>query len=293
MNNPFVIFFAFLLTAFGCSSIDENQEMYLWPGASQESTERVLVEYDDEILRITDVNAPSLRYFQANRSGRRPAMLIFPGGGYNLLSYDLEGTEPAEWVNSLGIHAIVVKYTVPNNRDAAYNDGLKALEIVYEKAEEWNIDTTKIGVMGFSAGAHLTARLSHSSSRAEDCSKRLALVKCTPPDFSILIYPAYLAVENSSSISPELEPMDIIPPIFIVQTLDDSAFVGGTIQYSETLLEREADLEFNLFEKGGHGYGMRLEGENELSNWPTYLADWLVQKNIIQYVLEVEGAKQK
>lgn len=242
------------------------------------STETTLLKPVDDIIRITDINRPSLEVFQAKGSGLKPAVLIFPGGGYDLLAYNLEGTEIAEWCNNHGITAIIVKYTVPNNREAAFKDGLQALKLTREHASEWKIDPNKIGVMGFSAGAHLSARISSTNYKSTSTSMLKELVR---PDFSILIYPAYLESITLINATEDISFINSSPPTFMVQTKDDSSFVDGTITYYNALKKNNPEVTFHLFETGGHGYGLRLDPSQKLSEWPILLKTWFMEKDII------------
>lgn len=241
--------------------------------------ERFLPSLEDSIIRITDVNIPSLTVFHAKESGQKPVVLVFPGGGYSILAYDLEGKEVASWLNSIGITAIVVKYTVPNDREAAFRDGQKAIQLTREHANEWNIDSNKIGVLGFSAGAHLSARL--SSVIPFELTDSFAYENLAP-DFTVLIYPAYLDDPNSNKLAPEIGTHESIPPILLIQTKDDTNFVNGTILYNIALEESGADVTFHLFENGGHGYGLRADESIEVSKWPKLVEKWLIDQGIIK-----------
>ena len=194
--------------------------------------------------------------------------MVSPGGGYGILSYIKEGIEIAEWLNSIGIIAIVLKYTVPKDRDSAFNDIQRAMGIIRNNAESWNIDPDKLGVIGFSAGAHLSARLSNNFDKRTYTQIDEADSRSCKPDFTILIYPAYLETLSVSKGSPET---------FILQTKDDRPFIEGTKNYIERLEEKDIPLENHLFEKGGHGYGMRETGY-PVSTWPGLCKKWL--KNI-------------
>ena len=162
------------------------------------------------VLRITDVSEPTLTFYPApadNNSG--VTIIVNPGGGYNILAYNLEGTEICKRFNSYGINCVLVKYRVPRRaglekHEAPLQDVQRAIAYTRSHAEEWNLNSDKIGVLGFSAGAHLSAVASTNYSERtypridnnDDVSLR--------PDFTALIYPAYLSADNFS-ISPELK----------------------------------------------------------------------------------------
>lgn len=256
----------------------------LWPKDPsrnpQESKENVTIDNIKNVIRITDIVEPSFTVFHAKGENKsKPAVVIFPGGAYQLLCYNKEGTEIAEWLNSIGVTAIVVKYTVPDNRNGAFKDAQRAIRLVRSHAEEWDINPDQIGVLGFSAGGHLAARVStafetESYEPFDDADKQ----SCRP-DFCVLIYPAYLDNADQTEVTEELPITDKIPPTFIIHTEDDEAFVGGSKLYGPALKKVGVPVEFHLFEKGGHGYGLR-PSENEVSNWPELCGKWLAESII-------------
>jgi len=251
----------------------EPLTLNLWPEKEKASegkpTENKILNGDD--YRLTDVIIPSIALYPVESENPTPAVLVCPGGGYSILAYKKEGTELAEWFNSIGITAILLKYTVPKNRDAAFQDIQRAMRIIRNKAQEWNIDSERIGVMGFSAGAHLSARLCNNFSEKTYSQIDDADSKSCRPDFAMLIYPAYLQDMEISIETPET---------FILQTLDDTPHTTGTEIYIERLKEKSIRYESHLFEKGGHGYGMRPTG-NPVSEWPDLLKKWLIKLEII------------
>ena len=176
---------------------------------------------------------------------------------------NLEGTEVAEWLNSIGISAAVLKYRVPNNREGALQDARRAVRLVRKQASEWNIDPERVGMLGFSAGGHLTAAASNSPDR---------------PDFTILIYPAYLSTEGVELVE-EIEVDAQTPPAFIVQTQDDKKYYRSSLAYALALDRHAIPAELHLFAKGGHGHGLRPSG-HAVSNWPTLCEQWLMERQI-------------
>lgn len=270
------LFALFSLAAAPIETPEPTERIALWP-------DRPLLEKSDDevkysnIIRITKVNRPAIEFYKApDAKPNAPAIVIFPGGGYNVLAYDLEGTEIAEWLNSLGIHAIIVKYTVPGNqREAALKDAQRAMGIVRSQAKEWGINPNKIGVLGFSAGGHLAANLSTNyEKRNYELIDEADKLSCRP-DFTVLIYPAYIYREDDKRQSaPEIKVDAKTPPAFIVQTLDDRRLVDSAFNYTRDLKDAKIDAELHLYAKGGHGYGMR-PSENPISGWPILCADWL------------------
>ena len=208
------------------------------------------------IDRITNVSVPTLTIYKApGAQGPVPAIIICPGGGYGILAWDLEGTEVAAWLNNLHITAIVLKYRVPGNRDGAFQDLERACRLVHAHAAEWNIQPGKLGVMGFSAGGHLTARLSNHYDKPaypniDDVDKQ----SCRP-DFVMLIYPAYLATKDNKTIAPEMTVSANTPQTLIVHTKDDKNYEPGSVIYDAALTADRVPHKFLIYDNGGPAGG--------------------------------------
>ena len=248
----------------------------IWPkDANADLSGTLEPDRGDNAIRIGGITAPSMTVFPAKAgNGPTPAALIFPGGAYNYVVYNKEGTEIADWLNSLGITAIVVKYTTPNNRDAAHRDGQRAMRLVRHNAKAWNIDPNNVGALGVSAGGHLSARL--STDFARDSYESLDEIDKQPsrPDFNILLYPGSLGNDDDTAVAEELPVSAKTPPTFIVQTQDDTNLIAGTKVYDQALKKAGVPSAFNYFATGGHGYGMRPTGHN-VDNWPNLCEAWL------------------
>lgn len=194
----------------------------VWPGlAPGETTSQTGTSTTQGgVTRMTDVTQPQLLVFQPEGKGPHPAVMICPGGAYGILATDLEGTEVAHWLNGLGFVAAVLHYRVPNKREGADQDAQRALSLLRSRASEFGIDPNRLGVMGFSAGGHLSARLATGfAQRAYPPIDAVDSVSCRP-DFALLIYPAYLA-DKAGGIAPEVKPQAGAPPMFLAQTADD------------------------------------------------------------------------
>jgi acetyl esterase/lipase len=205
------------------------------------------------------------------------AVVVFPGGGYHILAMDLEGTEVCEWLNTIGVTAILLKYRVPDPapHGRALEDAQRAIGIVRSRAAEWHIDPQRIGVLGFSAGGHLAASLCCSFQKriyspADDADR----LSCRP-DFAVLIYPAYLSAGDSAlNLDPAFHVTKDTPPAFIVQTQHDPIGVNNSIAYYRVLIQAGVPTEMHLYEAGGHGYGLRPSAM-PVSGWPSRLAEWM------------------
>lgn len=243
------------------------------PGRGPEGTEREMPSKGDGVVRLTDIHEPSISVFQAGgRKAPVPVVVICPGGGYNILAYNKEGTEIAAWLNSVGVTGIVLKYRVPGNREGALQDLQRAMRLVRQHAGQWNLDPGRIGVMGFSAGGHLCARLATHSAQPGYPRLDSADDQKAAPDFAVLVYPAYLA-SRSGTLAEELPVNAKTPPTFLVHTEDDKSFVAGSKVYHAALEAAGVRNQLFLPATGGHGYGLRAAGE--VGVWPKKCQEWL------------------
>ena len=230
------------------------------------------------LIKVTEVSQPTIEIFKApGAKGPVPAMIISPGGGYALLSYNYEGTQIANWLNSLGITGIVLKYRVPNNREGAYQDLQRAMRLTRLHAAEWGILPDKLGVIGFSAGGHLSARLSNNFDRAaypgiDDADK----LSCRP-DFVILVYPAYLA--DSGKLASDMPLSPATPETLIIHTEDDLHHYPGSKIYDAAMTNAKIPHEFLSYPSGGHGFS--LHSDKAAKVWPEDAAKWLHKIGIL------------
>jgi acetyl esterase/lipase len=228
----------------------------------------------DDIVRLTDVNTPTLTPFLVKGAEKAtPAVMICPGGGYSILAWNLEGTEIAEWLNKQGISAFILKYRVPKNRDAAFCDAQRAMGVIRAKASAFNVDPKHLGIMGFSAGAHLSVRVSTNFGKrfyepVDDADQQ----PCRP-DFALIVYPAYLHA-NGLQMAPELPVSSAVPQTFLVQAEDDGPYVDSSLAYFVALKAAKVPVEMHLFPNGGHGYGIRKHGK-ATDAWPQLAEAWL------------------
>jgi len=269
------------------------------PGHGAPKPEEITPPNSDNVIHVNNVSTPTLTLYKApGASSPAPAMIVCPGGGYGTLAYNKEGTEISAWLNSLGITAVVLKYRVPGNRDGAFEDIERAMRVVRSHASEWSINPDKLGIIGFSAGGHLCARLSTNYDEAayspiDDIDKLSA-----KPTFVALIYPAYLAKKlppnkkpgetapppipddpDFKTVATELKISAAIPPTFIAQAEDDRSFIMGTKAYFAALQAAKVPSDFAVYPKGGHGYGLR--SDSDVKNWPDRCAAFLKQQGVL------------
>jgi acetyl esterase/lipase len=252
----------------------------VWPGAAPGAAANLPAEADTTsakdnliagkpLVRLGNVSVPTLTLYKAkNASGAAPAVVVFPGGGYNILAIDLEGTEVCDWLNSAGVTCVVLKYRVPGTGPfpksaAALQDAQRAMGIVRQHAAEWGIDEKRLGVLGFSAGAHLAAALStHFDQRLYDAVDAADKLSCKP-DFAVVIYPGYLALsEKNFEANPDIKPTA------------DTVHVENAVVYFMQLKNAKVPAELHIYSQGGHGYGLRRT-KLPVTSWPESAESWL------------------
>ncbi len=232
------------------------------------------------IIRLGNVSTPTLTLYASQGKNTGAAVIVFPGGGYHILAIDLEGTEVCGWLNSQGITCILLKYRVPDSgpypkSSAALQDAQRSVGIVRAHAAEWHIDPNRVGVLGFSAGAHLAAALStHFGQRLYDPVDAADKLSCRP-DFAVVVYPGYLAVaEHGMAPNPDIVVTAATPPAFIVQAENDPVHVENATVYFLALKSAGVPAELHLYAEGGHGYGLRRTAL-PITAWPDSVAIWL------------------
>ena len=232
------------------------------------------------LVRLGNVSTPTLTLYSPAAKNTGAAVVVFPGGGYRILAIDLEGTEVCDWLTSAGITCVLLKYRVPDTgpypkSEAALQDAQRAVGIVRSHAAEWHIDPKRVGVLGFSAGAHLAAALSaHFDKRLYDPIDAADQMSCRP-DFAVIVYPGYLAIaEQNFAANAEIHPTEQTPPSFIVQAEDDPVHVENATVYFLALKNAKVPAELHIYAQGGHGYGLRRT-ELPVTGWPQLVETWL------------------
>jgi acetyl esterase/lipase len=216
------------------------------------------------------------------------AVVVFPGGGFQILAIDLEGTEVCDWLTAKGITCVVVKYRVPGEArfpksgpypksPMALEDAQRAVGLVRFHAAEWHIDPKKIGVMGFSAGGHLVAATSVHLERVYRPVDAADKVSCRP-DFAVAIYPGHLSVgKDGLGLNPDIARhlTKATPPTFLLQNEDDEVDgVEQALAYYVGLKKAGVPVEMHLYAQGGHAFGLRRT-KLPVSRWPELVEIWL------------------
>ena len=251
---------------------------------------------DKGILIVRNISEPAYRYFRVKEDGvKRPCVIICPGGGYWIAAAGHEGTDVAQYLNSIGINALVLKYRMPNDVNqpdktiAPLQDVQQAMYLTRTNAAKWGIDAGKIGVMGFSAGGHLAASL---ATHYADVKIPMEQTVSLRPDFQVLLYPVISMTDighrgsrdNLLGKTPtetqiryysnEQNVNSVSPPAFIVHAKDDKVVpVQNALIYYKALRDQQVEAKLLLFDKGGHGFGMM--NPEEKIQWPEQMRVWL------------------
>lgn len=265
---------------FSLISAQTNKVIELWPEMVPNQTQpkkaaRQTDNVSGGVVRLTDVTNPVLTVYKpVTPNSSKAGIIVCPGGGYGILAINKEGYEVAEWLNSLGYTAFVLEYRVPNNRQGALQDLQRAIRVVRSQAKVYGLDEQKIGVIGFSAGGHLSANASINYLKESYPKIDGADGFSCRPNFTMLIYPAYLDKGENRSLSPELKIGENTPPFFVFGTIDDP-YGNSALVITTALRDKKIPVELHMLPKGGHGYGLR-EGNTAAKTWPSLAQKWLI-----------------
>jgi acetyl esterase/lipase len=242
-----------------------------------------------------DTDIPTLTpYFPAPEKANGAAVIVCPGGGYQRLAAH-EGEPVAQWLNTLGVTAFVLKYRLGPRyqQPAPLLDAQRAIRLVRANAMKWNLDVERVGILGFSAGGHLASTAgTHYDAGDPGAADPIARQSCKP-SIMILIYPVITMREFTHAGSkrnflgenptPELialysneeQVTKDTPPAFLAHTFADTGVgVENSLQFVAALRKAKVPVELHLYEKGPHGFGLG-RGDPVLTTWPARCADWL------------------
>jgi len=287
-----------------------HQQIPIWPGAVPDALSKLGPEYAKTVtgdnlvagkpwIAIKNVSQPTMTVYSPTESNTGVAAVVFPGGGYQGLAIDLEGSEVCDWLTSRGITCVLLKYRVPNSgphwearcncevtpkKPTALQDAQRTLGLLRLHAADWHIDPHKIGVLGFSAGGHLVAAIStHFAQRSYKPVDAADKESCRP-DFAVALYPGHLSLaENSLALNPDIRThiTDQTPPTFLLQNEDDPVDrVEESLSYYAALKKAEVPVEMHLYAQGGHAFGLRRT-KFPATAWPALVETWLGTIGII------------
>jgi len=272
----------------------------IWPGAvpdtrpnqapeDVQSTGSTSLVAGKPWFAVERVTHPTMTVYSPQGKNSTAAVIVFPGGGYEILAIDLEGTEVCDWLVTKGITCVLLKYRVPAPRSApdwgAYPQSAMALEdaqrtigLVRSHAAEWHINPHKIGVLGFSAGGHLVAATSvHFDKRIYNAVDSADTESCRP-DFAVALYPGHLSrKEGTLTLNPDIANRITAqtPPTFLLQNEnDDSDTIWDSMSYYAALIKAHVSVEFHSYAEGGHAFGLRRT-KYPASAWPALVETWL------------------
>jgi len=271
----------------------------IWPGKPPGETKELPAEVDltkdtdkliagKRIIKLGNVSTPQIAVYKPEKSKDTGAsVIICPGGGHHILAYDLEGTEVAEWLNTIGVTGIVLKYRVPfrdpeKRWGAAVADAQRAVSLVRSKAAEWNLDPKRIGICGFSAGGETAGLTSlfleeRQYTAADDVDK----VSCKP-DFAILIYPGGFDTKGQAQIRVKDKVTKDTPPMFLIHAFDDPVTANNSLALAVELKKVGVPTELHIYDAGGHGYGLRLVNTLPITTWPKRCEEWMQRRGLLK-----------
>ncbi|MGC2656372.1 MAG: alpha/beta hydrolase [Bryobacteraceae bacterium] len=240
-------------------------------------------------LEVERVAQPTMTVYSPEGMNTRAAVIVFPGGGYEILAIDLEGTEVCDWLVRKGITCVLLKYRVPAPRSApnwgaypqspmALEDAQRTVSLVRSRAVEWDIDPHKIGVLGFSAGGHLAIATSVHFDKRLYANVDAADKESCRPDFVVALYPGHLSKsEGTMNLNPDIAIRITAqtPPTFLLQNENDKVdSVWDSISYYAALIKANVPVEFHSYAEGGHAFGLRRT-EYPATAWPQLVDTWL------------------
>lgn len=309
MKTSRTAFFLAIFTIAAISCAAEPLVIPVWPDlkSSEKEQEKIRDLTPGKLDRfISNVRVPTMTvYLVPDDKANGASVVICPGGGYGGVAIDREGHDVARWLNSIGVAGIVLKYRMPHPELSAgekpwpLQDAQRALRLVRSHAAEWKLDPKRVGIMGFSAGGHLAStagtHFDLGDANAADLIDRLT---CRP-DFMILGYPvitfksplghsgsrdAFLGKNADAKLvdeySNELQVTPQTPPTFLVHAQDDGVKCENSIQFRDALAKAGVPCELALFDKGGHGYGLGMNG-GEVATWPKKCEQWLRSQKLL------------
>lgn len=248
---------------------------------------------------VSNVSVPTMTVYSPEKNNTGAAIVVFPGGGYQVLAMELEGTEVCEWLNSKGITAVLLKYRVPKTghywdkaagkhllpkAPMALQDAQRTVGLLRHDAAKYKIDPHKIGVLGFSAGGHLSTDVStHFKKRAYPRVDAADQTSCRP-DFSVVLYPGHLYNDETRkfALNPDVPVTSETPPTFIVQAQNDNVDdINNSLVYYIALKNAKVPVEMHLYADGKHAFGLRPT-KYPITKWPELMETWLHTINILK-----------
>ena len=302
-----LLFVLFILFAFGSLAAQKpvwqpspgHTQLPIWPstvpaGRTARDSESVTTAPKPVAGRpwvyVRNVSRPTMTVYSPTVANTGAAVVVFPGGGYQILAMDLEGTEVCDWLTSRGITCVLLKYRVPNagptweqfcgcdvrtRSSRPLEDAQRTISLVRFHAAEWHVDPHKVGVLGFSAGGHLVAAVSTRFGRRVYERVDSADEESSRPDFAVALYPGHLFDGRTSALNPNVRVTRDVPPTFLVQAEnDDVDDVRNSLVYYMALRKAGVPAELHLYAEGRHAFGLR-QTSLPVTAWPRLMETWL------------------
>jgi acetyl esterase/lipase len=272
-----------------------HTQVPIWPGVAPDM-QAVPGPENETKGAVTNVTRPTMTVYAPKGTNTGAAVIVIPGGGFQILAIDLEGTEVCDWLTSRGITCVLLKYRVPSvpyvwqcdcrphnlsTSVPSLEDALRTLRLVRFHAAEWRIDPHKIGVLGFSAGGYLVAEISTNFNRHLYKPVDAADKESSRPDFAVAIYPGHLTTGNDT-LNGNVPVSHETPPTFLAQAEDDNVDgVDQSLVYYGALKKADVPVEMHLYAHGGHAFGLRRT-QFPITDWPRLVEVWLRTIGIVQ-----------
>ena len=324
MKTLLIVFFV----VFACAALSAQQtsgwqpspghtQTQIWPGEAPDA-QSVAGPEGVETSRfgagVSNVSRPTMTVYSPNGNNTGVAVVVFPGGGYWGLAIDFEGTEVCDWLTPKGITCVLLKYRVPPEKGypksapypksgpypespMALEDAQRTVGLLRFHAAEWHIDPRKIGVLGFSAGGHLSAAMSNHFEKRLYPAVDAADKESCRPDFAVVLYPGHLTLsaaehdakqgakkfvvphppnaDKELALNPDLQVTKQTPPTFLLQAEDDHVDnVDDSLAYYIALKKAGVPAEMHLYAEGGHAFGLRPT-KFPITGWPSLVETWL------------------
>jgi acetyl esterase/lipase len=289
MRRNFAAVALILLTALALSRVTAAEPLVvqLWPGnvpGEQGGAAEETITGNRGSRQVTNVSRPTLSVFRPSKEQNSgAAVIIAPGGGYRFLSWDHEGEDVATWLNKIGITGIVLKYRVPQRSEHPrypLQDAQRAISLVRINVKEWDLDEKKIGLLGFSAGGHLTGvAATKFDQRAYEPVDEADKLSCRP-DFAVMIYAGGILQRASGELISDIRVTKDAPPTFLAHCSDDRGSAEQSALMYLALKRAGVSAELHIYATGGHGFGMR-QSKNPVSQWPTRCEEWMRSQGIL------------
>jgi len=261
------------------------------PGPETVGTDSDFLVAGGQVIGVGNVTRPTMTVYSPKGKNTGVAVVVFPGGGFEGLAIDLEGTEGCDWLTSKGITCVLLKYRVPSlpydwhcdcrpdglvKSTLALEDAQRTMGLVRFHAAEWHIDPHKIGVLGFSAGRYLVAEISTDFERRLYKPVDPADKESCRPDFAVAVYPGHLWVGGDAyKLNPNVPVTRQTPPTFLLQAEDDHVDnVNDSLAYYNALKNAGVPVEIHLYAQGGHAFGLRRT-KFPITGWPQLVETWL------------------